>query len=1276
MPNGPQNGQAPAEAANAGGEVVFGGVSREGPSGLDPIVTGNGGSSPSSAARDFTPCPVIPDHELIRRIGRGSYGEVWLARNVMGEYRAVKIVYRESFDSDRPYEREFNGIRQFEPVSRSHPSQVNILHVGRAPGCFFYVMELADDANERDAQAASDGTETQTPKSGNSTRGLQADTYCPKTLKEVLLHHPRLPAADCVEIALALTTALEHLHERGLVHRDVKPSNVVFIHGIPKLADIGLVTSIDVSHSFVGTEGFVPPEGPGTPSADIYGLGKLLYEISSGKDRRDFPEPPTMLGDLQDREMLLELDEIIQKACASPVTERYDSAAQMHQDLLMLKAGKSLRRTRQLERRLALMTRAGVAVLVVMFLGVVPYFLALREAARARHAEMDAKEKLRISYLAEARALRNSGRAGQRFESLRAIRNAAAIRADVEARSEAINSLALTDLRLVPEAFVHLEMVGPEGCFDFQLKRVAVLDGQGSVAIYPVGGGLPTRLTLTGMQPTALTGFNPDGRFLAVGYAGQTNAVWDIARQKIVLSLGVGNAGQAFSSDSQLLAVNGEEAIKLYSLSSFSEIRRLPVVAKFDLLTFSPDSASLACARFGHSDVRIIDAASGHTNSSLLCPATVDCLAWDPSGLLLAVGCEDNLVYVWNVKEGRQLAVLEGHTGRLSGLAFHPKEEILASSGEDDSIRLWNLRSHQQITVHNGGGWPLQFSPEGGRLGGFKGATNAGILEVALSREYRRMIVPYNHPGVAGPEFSVDGRFVVAGTGERIRFWDVILGKEVISLLPVGECDTVLFHPDGRRMVSAERYGGVFSRGFARVSNSVGPEYRLGRPECLYEGFDLRDAAISLDGRKLAVVDHDKGALTVLDLERGDRRVLDGWHPQADYVALSPTGEWAATGSWKKGKVFIWNTISAKQVHCLDMAPRTRVVFSPDGQWLGTSSSDYRLWRVGTWEPDGKALPGHSNPDFNFMAFSPDARLMALVDAGRRIQLVETSTRKVNANLEGPDGTPIFALRFSPDGSHLAAMEWAQKLQLWDLRMIRGELKEMGLDWEGPPYPKAGSESGVAMLHVDSGPHTLAEVVRSIPSRDPSTPSNLIDLSPYYNLSLTASWHYGDGPSGLAQLPRGTRTNDGVPFDVRGLVRVGPIQSTGEPYPGKVEGIRVGRHCASLHLLFGATPLPEHPESLQIGSCRIHYANGETVEFPLILGTSPETRLSTPQVNDQPPAVAVAWTGVPTEGTRDERIHVFKTSWKNSRLNELVQSIDLVAGPSDLGTFLVALTAE
>src|SRR5438552_15192853 len=110
--------------------------------------------------------PQIPDHELLRRVGEGAYGEVWLARNVMGTFRAVKVVYRSSFSDERPYEREFAGIKRFEPLSRAHPSQVDILHVGRneAAGYFYYVMELADDAGENPKPEGRNPKEVRSPK--------------------------------------------------------------------------------------------------------------------------------------------------------------------------------------------------------------------------------------------------------------------------------------------------------------------------------------------------------------------------------------------------------------------------------------------------------------------------------------------------------------------------------------------------------------------------------------------------------------------------------------------------------------------------------------------------------------------------------------------------------------------------------------------------------------------------------------------------------------------------------------------------------------------------------------------------------------------------------------------------------------------------------------------------------------------------------------------------------------------------------------------------------
>ncbi|MBI3414440.1 MAG: protein kinase [Verrucomicrobia bacterium] len=343
--------------------------------------------------------PQVPDHALIRCIGVGAYGEVWLARTVLGEFRAVKIVRRDVFGDDpRPFEREFAGIRRYEPISRSDPSQVAILHVGRAPddSHFYYVMELADTVpNPNDEGRNPKETQISNAEHATTNSNLRAldfglpssfnvrdsSLYVPHTLRHDLKQRGRLSVVRVIEIGLSLTHALAHLHAQGLVHRDVKPSNIIFVGGRPKLADIGLVTHAatgDDARSIVGTEGYLAPEGPGTPQADLYALGKVLYEAAMGRDRRDFPDLPLGWPDVPERDALLELNEIIVKACASNARDRYTNAEELHADLELLNAGRSVKQRRAWQRTKHLATKLAAALAGLAVVSAIVYSLTFR----------------------------------------------------------------------------------------------------------------------------------------------------------------------------------------------------------------------------------------------------------------------------------------------------------------------------------------------------------------------------------------------------------------------------------------------------------------------------------------------------------------------------------------------------------------------------------------------------------------------------------------------------------------------------------------------------------------------------------------------------------------------------------------------------------------------------------------------------------------------------------------------------------------------------------
>lgn len=215
-----------------------------------------------------SPIHNIEGYSLEKVIRRGSHGEIWLAKSNTGTWVAVKVVHRTFFESSKPFEREWLGLMHYEAISRKCPLLVSVLHVGRGAedDCFYYVMDLADDAD------------------GKKIDDANLD-YTPKTLAAEIQDREGMSPDRAAEIFQQILKGVSFLHENDLVHRDLKPSNILSIDGRYCLADPGFISRFDKTSSLIGTIGYIPPEGPGKKTGDIFSLGVLLYEMISGLNR-------------------------------------------------------------------------------------------------------------------------------------------------------------------------------------------------------------------------------------------------------------------------------------------------------------------------------------------------------------------------------------------------------------------------------------------------------------------------------------------------------------------------------------------------------------------------------------------------------------------------------------------------------------------------------------------------------------------------------------------------------------------------------------------------------------------------------------------------------------------------------------------------------------------------------------------------------------------------------------------------------------------------------
>ncbi|PYK96802.1 MAG: hypothetical protein DME19_18505 [Verrucomicrobia bacterium] len=671
--------------------------------------TPGGSASPVDHSFANRQPPPTPDYELLRRIGHGSYGDVWLARSATGTFRAVKIVYRATFASDRPFEREFEGIRKFEPISRLHNSQVDILHVGRNDGCFYYVMELADD----------------------KTTGQQIDAaaYSPRTLRNEIARRGSLPWDECLQIGLALTMALENLHEHGLVHRDIKPSNIIFVNGVPKLADIGLVTQADATVSCAGTEGYIPPEGPGTIAADLYSLGKVLYEMSTGKDRQDFPEPATQWDGMPNEQAWREFHEVLLKACEPAVRMRYKSAREMRADLALLQSGKSVKRVHLLEKRLARLTRIGSIVGVIAVLTTAGYFYQQRQTRQVQHlVQAETRQRIR----AEEALLKLQIQKAD--ELLRTDDSSAGMACLARLlRNDPSNRLAAQRLfsALSQRAFA-LPVVGPlqhdkeilYARFSPNGKSVLTASADDTARIWDSDTGRLLVPPLRHEQDVWYAEFSRDGQSVVTASFDGTARVWDAGSGKArtqplrhedkVWSAGFSPAGD------KVVTASEDGTARIWNASTGEPLSGpLRHAASVNSTQFSPDGKVVLTASDDNT-VRIWDAQTGRqTFAPLEHSGPVRCAQFSADGRLIVTASEDGTARLWDAQTGRRLGAPMRHTGFVVSARFSPDNQRIVTASQDRTAKIWDAATSQPIGEplrHFGYVRFAEFSPDGEKI--------------------------------------------------------------------------------------------------------------------------------------------------------------------------------------------------------------------------------------------------------------------------------------------------------------------------------------------------------------------------------------------------------------------------------------------------------------------------------------------------------------------------------------------------------------------------------
>ena len=966
---------------------------------------------------------VLGDFELIEEIATGGMGIVYRARQIsLNRMVALKTIRSGSFATKAEVRRLHTEAEAAGNLD--HPNIVPIYEIREYAGQHFFAMKLVEGKNLADE--------------------LQGRSMAPRRAAELM-----------VKVA----HAVHHAHQRGILHRDLKPRNILIDQrGEPQIADFGLAKLLQKDETtqtdgMLGTPLYMAPEqivGHSkdlTTAADVYALGGILYTMLTAQPpfaggtglqvmRKVVEEEPQKPGSVQagvDRD----LETICLKCLAKRPQERYDAeglAADLqrwlrHEPIAGRPATVWHRSAKWLRRHMvftAFAVLAAIATVSFVTLVVVDNRRIQRQRDEALYQRQRAQEALTRFQFERVEDLFQEGDSSVALSTLAQI-----LRQNPTNRLAAARILFALGQRnfALPaaEPFRH-EWSVISACFSPEGNRVVTASWDNTVRIWDVASGQLLAGPLQHDDHVRWAEFSPDGRFILSAAEDRTARIW-----------------------------NAETGVELFRFQHGDKVW----AARFH------PSRPLAASASWDGTARLWSTQDGKPfGQKLQHEAMVESLDFDRAGERIATASADGTASIWKVEDQAVLAVLR-HTGAVHSVQFSPDGSRVVTASEDNHAYIWDAASGQPIgqpLTHNGPVLTARFSPDGQRV---VTASWDGTARIWNAKTGAPLSAPIEHEAqVNFAAFSPEGdRVVTVSWDKTSRIWDAFTGLPLSqSLLHKANVSFAQFSPNGERLITAGWDNGaqlwdvrdghasplVLEHGQAIRFAQLDP----GGKRLITAGSDksariwnagtglmlttlrhngvVRWAEFSLDGNRVVTVSED-GSARIWDAVSGEVVVDRLNHPgRIKSCQFSPKGEWVLTAS-AEDTASLWNAQSGELLHVFPHEGQMRSArFSHDGGRIVTAAADNRarVWNSSTGElvSEGAVHEGM----IDYAEFSPDGRRLVTAswDTTARVWDAGTGASVLRQPLK--HDAQVLSARFSPNGRLIVTASRDKTARIWE----------------------------------------------------------------------------------------------------------------------------------------------------------------------------------------------------------------------------------------------------